>query len=356
MISFDMEGIENTKDANGSAFVNKVCPKIVYCPAYDFKLFGLERLHPFDGKKFSRIWINLKQRLGVSLAQFTLSPKAPVSRDVLQRVHSSIYLDKLENKRTSSASIANALELLLLYFIPSRYLKTAILEPMKWATAGTVLAAEEVLQCKIAINLSGGYHHANQDHGEGFCIYSDVAVAIAQLRFEGKLQSTDKVIIIDLDAHQGNGLERIFADDKSIYLFDMYNQDIYPQDDFARQRIDHDVPISSGTDGITYLNILKDQLPKFLQSFNTAPALAFYLAGTDIFENDPLGEIKVTSDEILQRDLFVAKLLTKRGIPWVMLLSGGYTKESYRIVADSVINILTVFGTSVPDQEMHKNQ
>jgi histone deacetylase 11 len=215
---------------------------------------------------------------------------------------------------------------------------------MKWATAGTILAAREALLCHMAFNLSGGYHHAEEEQGDGFCIYSDVAVAISALRFEEQLHSGDQIVIIDLDAHQGNGLERIYMNDASVHFFDLYNADIYPEDDFAKTRINCNLPIVSGTDGYAYLQIVEDQLEPFLDRLYPIPKLAFYLAGTDVYEKDPLGDLKLSSDQILRRDLFVVSMLRRHGIPLVMLLSGGYTRQSYQIVSQSIGNIIASLG------------
>jgi histone deacetylase 11 len=215
---------------------------------------------------------------------------------------------------------------------------------MKWATAGTILASKEALLSHMAFNLSGGYHHAEEEQGDGFCIYSDVAVAISALRLEEQLHSGDQIVVIDLDAHQGNGLERIYMNDGSVHFFDLYNADIYPGDDFAKSRIDCNLPIASGTDGYVYLKIVEDQLVPFLDHLNPIPKLAFYLAGTDVHEKDPLGGLKLSTDQILRRDMFVVSTLCRRGIPLVMLLSGGYTRRSYQIVSQSIGNIIAFLG------------
>lgn len=281
-------------------------------------------------------WTKNARRLMVQTQQ-------PVSEQDLKIVHTDDYLSLLNNSRFGSLYLAQALELPLLQLLPVSVLKSAILVPMRWATMGTIVAAEAALTSSIAINLSGGYHHASQDRGEGFCIYSDIAIAIAKLRLQEKIKSTDKVAIIDLDAHQGNGLERIFYEDESIYFFDMYNQDIYPGDQEAKERINSKIELSYGTDSEQYLKLLTEKLPLFLSNIGQVK-IAFYNAGTDIFDSDPLGGLKVSKSAVLQRDIFVSETLTKLGIPWTMVLSGGYTRESYILVADSVSHILKTWG------------
>jgi histone deacetylase 11 len=313
----------------------QISPKVVYSPGYDIRFLGLEKLHPFDSCKYSRTWNALGDIFGDRLQQYSLVPTIPASVEMLQTVHSDTYLQQLK----SSRCVARALELSSLELLPIRILDHRILKSMRLATAGTVMAAQSALATGIAVNLSGGYHHASQDRGQGFCIYSDIAIAIAILRQSGKLSSEDNIAIIDLDAHQGNGLERIFDRDSSIHILDMYNHQIYPNDPQAKARINIDLPLASGTRDDDYLGTLKEHLPTFLNQINQ-PKIAFYNAGTDIYEFDPLGQLKVSQKGILERDLFVFQTLTSAGIPWVMVLSGGYTRESYQLVANSIAYIL----------------
>ncbi len=313
----------------------QISPKVVYSPGYDIHFLGLEKLHPFDSCKYSRTWNTLLDIFGDRLLQCSLVPHAQASVEMLQTVHGDSYLQQL----TRSRYVAGALELDSLGILPIGWLDRSVLKSMRLATAGTVIAAETALETGIAVNLSGGYHHASRDRGEGFCIYSDIAIAIATLRRSGKLSSTDNLAIIDLDAHQGNGLAHIFDRDPTVHILDMYNCQIYPHDLEAKARIDCHLPLTSGTRDDEYLGKLKEHLATFLTNINQ-PKIAFYNAGTDIYEFDPLGQLKVSQQGILERDLFVFQTLTSAEIPWVMVLSGGYTRESYQLVANSIASIL----------------
>lgn len=307
-------------------------PKLIYSPRYDIRCFGLEKLHPFDSCKYSRSYHKLSEDVDPKiLKQITITPKQPASKDELLAVHTDTYLQQLN----SSQYVASALELSLLANLPNSVQHQFVLAPMRYAVKGTILAAEAALNSGIGINLSGGYHHASKEKGEGFCIYSDIAIAISLLRKNGQLQPDDQVMIIDLDAHQGNGIERIFYDDPQVLIFDMYNQAIYPYDTFARERIDYDLPLELGTSDQVYLDLLKENLPLFLEKAGSAK-IAFYNAGTDIYESDPLGALKISKQGILERDKFVFHSLLDANIPWAMTLSGGYTQESYQLVADSI--------------------
>jgi histone deacetylase 11 len=316
----------------------KIRPKLVYSPGYDIRWLGLEKLHPFDSCKYSRTWKVLLDLFSERLQSATMTPTAAAPLELLQTIHTPEYLQQL----THSRHIAEALELASLAWVSSGILDRHILQPMRLATMGTVIAAKAALEHGIGINLSGGYHHASRDQGSGFCVYSDIAIAIASLRQSGQVTFSDSIAIIDLDAHQGNGLTRIFERDSSIHILDMYNRDIYPQDRQAIDRINCNLPLGSGTRDAEYLDKLQQYLPAFLEQIQ--PKIAFYNAGTDIYEHDPLGRLKISAEGVLARDLFVFETLVDAGIPVVMVLSGGYTAESYQLVARSVEEVWETWG------------
>jgi histone deacetylase 11 len=321
-------------------------PRVVYSRHYNIGFFGLERLHPFDSRKYGRAWKCLRRRFGAVLRQIWVRPPRPVRREELLTVHQQDYLNRLRQPKYA----ASALEVPQLRYAPSWLIDWCVLRPMRWATMGTVVAARECLRHGFVVNLGGGYHHAKPGGGEGFCIYSDIALAIHFLRHEGLLAADDRVAYVDLDAHQGNGVCHAFMRDNRVFIFDMYNAAIYPAyDAAARERIDCDVGFAGRCHETDYLRKLQDRLPGFLDSImqQRRVALAIYNAGTDVVRGDPLGGLKLSADAILQRDMFVAQELRKRGLPAMMLLSGGYTPVSYKLVADSVIRLL--------EEEMHRD-
>ncbi|WP_339377582.1 histone deacetylase family protein [Calothrix sp. NIES-2100] len=311
-------------------------PKIIFSPKYDIQFFGLEKLHLFDSCKYGRAWKKLKNKFGEKLDNWTKCPETEVSIDELSTVHTKAYLSELI---TNSQYLSRALEIPPLALVPNKLIDKKVLYPMRLATRGTIMAAECALEDGISVNLSGGYHHASREQGDGFCIYSDIGVAIYQLKQSGKLKSDDKVIVIDLDAHQGNGIARIFYEDRSVVIFDMYNADIYPLDMWARKRIDANIPLSQGTDDSVYIDKLERELPSFIENQRDAK-IAFFNAGTDIYERDPLGKLSISKQGVLKRDKFVLNSLINLDIPCAMVLGGGYTKESYELVADSIYDIL----------------
>ncbi|MBN1897484.1 MAG: histone deacetylase [Spirochaetes bacterium] len=307
--------------------MNKKLP-IIYSPHYNITLFGIEKLHSFDSEKYGKVFRYLKEKMGLKKYQF-YEPEEVTEEDLLL-VHTKEYLHSL----SYSKNIARIAELDLLSFFPNFILKSRILKPMKYGTGGTILGCHLALKHGWAINLSGGYHHAKSGEGGGFCFYSDVPIAVYKLLKKKKM----KILIIDLDAHQGNGFESVFKNDQRIYIFDIYNSMIYPMDNEVKQYIDCDYPVSSFTKDSEYLKILKEKIPFVIK--RSSCDLIIYNAGTDIFKDDPLGHMNITTQGIIQRDEMVFRQALKRKIPILMVLSGGYTKQSSLIIGKSIENLL----------------
>ncbi len=304
---------------------------LVFSPSYDISLPGLDWLHPFDGRKFSRAWARLSELSDGACEQFLLRPQAPIATEDLLRVHSRDYLDSLSASRV----VAEALEVKALAWLPSGVVTRRILDPMRMACAGTLLAMRHALQQQaVAMNLGGGFHHAFRDHGEGFCIYADVAAALATVRAQGLLAPGDPVAIVDLDAHRGNGVWDLCGSDPSVSVFDLYNAQVYPGlfpgsiDEFPFQ-----VPLKARTSDDAYLATLREELPSFLASMPRKPALAIYNAGTDVLAGDPVGRLAVSADGVVARDAMVLDALSGQGIPTVIVTSGGYTSQSHELIA-----------------------
>lgn len=312
---------------------------IIYNPHYNMGLFGLERLHPFDVKKFGRAWTLLKSELGPALKSWHVNVDRPVTDDELLAVHTGEHLQRLRDP----VMLAKAFEVPQVKNVPYWIINTGFLTPMRWAVRGSVIAARHALQQGVAINLGGGFHHAKPNQAEGFCLFSDIALVVAQLRADQTLKPDARIAYIDLDAHQGNGVCYQFMNDTRFFVFDIFNQQIYPAGDrVAIDRIDCAVPVPAFCPGGTYLTLLRDRLPAFLDSVTKSGdvALTIYNAGSDVFIGDKLGRLNLSAEDILQRDEFVMEELRRRQLPAVMLLSGGYTSESHRLIATSVSAIL----------------
>lgn len=310
---------------------------IVYHPQYNISFFGIESfLHSFDSKKYGRVF-NALPLQGVQ----TYEP-SPLNDADLEFVHTKAYLASL----SSSLTIAQITEIPFLAMFPNFILRNVILNAMKLATSGTIMASELALEHGWAINLSGGYHHAKPDRGEGFCALADIPLAIRKLKTAGKV---DKVLIVDLDAHQGNGFQTLYSTinteteevtykkDSTITILDFYNNDIYPGDTFAKTFIKYKGELRSGTKDKEYVQRLGKLLPKAIE--DNTPDIIFYNAGTDIYEDDPLGALSISAEGIMKRDEYVFAKCREYHIPIVMVLSGGYTRESANIIANSIKNL-----------------
>jgi len=310
--------------------------RVAYHPRYNLGFPGANKLHPFDLRKYARAWGVLKKSLGKRLQEIHLPVTAPVSVEQLALVHTQEYLDSLR----ASLVVAQAIEVPSLRRAPWWLLDRFVLQPMRWATAGTIIAAQSALHHGVAFNLGGGFHHAKPSGGEGFSIYNDIAVMVRELRRSGKLAETSRVAYIDLDAHQGNGVACCFRDDPRVFLFDIHNGAIYPFLDLvARERIDCLLPVRPDCNGEYYLKLLHERLPPFLDSVSHSATvgLVIYNAGTDVLEGDPLGGLALSMDDVLARDRFVIETLGNRKLPTVVLTSGGYTAVSYQAIARMIL-------------------
>mmetsp|Transcript_2058 Transcript_2058/g.1859 ORF Transcript_2058/g.1859 Transcript_2058/m.1859 type:complete len:192 (+) Transcript_2058:540-1115(+) len=186
------------------------------------------------------------------------------------------------------------------------------------ATNGTIQSSIKSLYSGVSINLSGGYHHACGNSGGGFCIYPDISISIRILkRFFG----ITKVMIIDLDAHQGNGHERDFSADADVFIIDCFRPDIYPGDDEAKKAIDVELHVTPEDNDQDYLNTLSC-IPGIIK--REKPEFILYNAGTDIMEGDPLSGLNINERGVIQRDELIVKAALKNKIPICMVLSGGY--------------------------------
>lgn len=284
----------------------------------------LQRLHPFDLAKYQRAW-SLLVKAGAVTARPTLRPFLPGPGELL-KVHTPEYLESLRR----SESVAAILEVPQVAAAPIGLLDRLVLRPMRWACGGTVVAARAALARGWAINLGGGFHHAGPDRGEGFCVYNDIALATRAVRGEGRVA---RVMVIDLDAHQGNGVERFALRDSGLAVLDLYNGEIYPGDEEAKRAIRWDLPVPCGTGDREYLSLVREAVPAALEEH--APEFVFYNAGTDILRGDAVGMLDVTFDGVLERDRVVLSALSARGVPWVMVTSGGYTEQSHRLIAET---------------------
>lgn len=238
-----------------------------------------------------------------------------VTREELLRVHTAAYVDALTDGTLSDA------ELRRLGFPWS----PALVERSYRAVGGTIEAAFAALDDGIAMNLAGGTHHAFADHGEGFCVFNDVAVAIRALQHDGRVT---RAAIVDLDVHQGNGTNAIFSGDDSVYTFSMHGRRNYP---FTKVPGSLDIELDDGTGDDEYLAALGEALPRVIAE--SRADVVMYLAGADGHENDRLGRLRLTQAGLARRDVIVLQAAREVGLPVVITIAGGYGRDPEVTVA-----------------------
>ena len=237
----------------------------------------------------------------------------PCSDETLKRAHSEKYINDIKNKTLNEISVKKI----------GFPLVDSVVRRSLVATGGTVLASKLAINNGVACNTAGGSHHANYDCGAGYCVFNDVAVASKYLLDRGL---AGKILILDLDVHQGNGNSDIFKDNRNVFTFSMHSKSNYP----AKKSIsDCDVELESNMEDKEYLKILKFYLNQLNQeSFD----FVFYIAGVDIHFNDRLGKLKISDDGIKERDEVVTNNFFSKGIPLCGVLGGGYNKDSNKLV------------------------
>jgi acetoin utilization deacetylase AcuC-like enzyme len=243
---------------------------------------------------------------------------APASFRQLRRVHTDDYLDSLNRP----GSLTRILGLTLRDDLAER-----ILEMQRIMVGGTIVAARLAQQTGgIAANLGGGLHHAFADKGERFCAYNDVAAAIAELRTLGV---KSRILVVDLDLHDGDGTRALFAEDPTVHTFSIHNQTAWEGDAVEATVFE----LGNGVRDEAYLQAVRDRLPPVFESFQ--PELVFYLAGCDPAADDQIGDWKISAAALLERDLFVLRCAREgsRKLPFAIVLAGGYGLNSWRYSA-----------------------
>ncbi|XP_057217986.1 histone deacetylase 11 isoform X1 [Triplophysa rosa] len=334
----DSEGRKGSHQTELYSEVPASCLPIVYSPMYNITFMGLEKLHPFDAGKWGKVIHFLKEEQFIT--DETIVPAREASEADLLVVHTTRYLNRLKNAvvegpREWSLVVATITEIPPVLFLPNFLVQRKVLKPLRTQTGGTIMAGKLAMERGWAINVGGGFHHCSSDKGGGFCAYADITLAIKFLfeRVEGVARAT----IIDLDAHQGNGHERDFLEDRRVYIMDVYNRHIYPGDGYAKRAIKRKVELDWGTEDMEYLQKVELHTEGALNEVR--PDIIIYNAGTDILDGDPLGGLAISPQGIVKRDEIIFRAACRRGIPILMVTSGGYQKKTARIIADSILNL-----------------
>ncbi|HUH27212.1 histone deacetylase [Gelidibacter sp.] len=229
-------------------------------------------------------------------------------------VHTSDYFNDLKNL-TLDARAARKIG----FPLSEELIKREII-----IAGGTAKASEFAIKNGISMNIAGGTHHAYSNRGEGFCMLNDQAIGARYLQ-EKKL--AEKILIVDLDVHQGNGTAEIFHNDPSVFTFSMHGKSNYP---FKKEISDLDIALEDGCDDDTYLSILKDNLPKLIQTEN--PDFIYFLCGVDVIASDKLGRLDLSIEGCKERDRYVLQICKDHKIPVMCSMGGGYSPEIKTII------------------------
>lgn len=286
----------------------------------DHFVLPLPEGHRFPMQKYSLLRESVQ-----AFAPNSLEVAPAASDDALLLAHDAAYVERM------SGGTLSATEIRQIGFPWSPFMA----ERARRSAGATLAAAKASLTERCAINLAGGTHHAFRDHGEGFCCYNDAAVAARVLQRDFGIK---RVLICDLDVHQGNGTASIFAGDPSVFTFSMHGARNYP----VRKEISTtDVELDDGCDDETYLQKLRAHLPKIITEFR--PEAIIYLAGADPFEGDRLGRLKLTKAGLVARDHFVLTSARAAAIPITVTMAGGYAHDVTDIVDIHFATVRTAF-------------
>jgi acetoin utilization deacetylase AcuC-like enzyme len=282
--------------------------KVVYSSRYSIEIGR----HVFPTVKYGRVFERVRERGWVTPAD--LVEPAAATWDELGLVHTAPYLAKTRSGGFSDTELAQ----LEIPWSPD------IVDGFRLMTGGTITTARQALADAMAVHLGGGFHHAFADHGEGFCLYNDVAVAIRVLQREARIR---RAAVIDLDVHHGNGTSALFAGDEDVFTLSIHQQHNYPGHKPAGSI---DVGLEDGTTDEAYVAAVADVLPRVIA---WRPDLAFYLAGADPYADDQLGGLALTQDGLRRRDERVIGELHRAGIAVAIVLAGGYARRLEDTVA-----------------------
>jgi len=306
--------------------------KLIYHEGYDLNLGA----HVFPSQKYRMIRDTLLQD-GIAAAEDFFSPEPANDQDVL-RVHSQEYVYKL---KTGTLSQTEILRMEVPY-------SRKLIEACWLAAGGSVLAGRCALEDGWAANIGGGFHHACPDHGEGFCVIHDVAVAIRRLQFDGAIE---RAMVVDADVHQGNGTAVIFGGDLDVYTLSLHQEHNYP---FPKPPSTVDVDLPDGIGDEQYLAILEKHLHQAFHDFS--PNIVFYVAGADPYREDQLGGLALTLAGLARRDALVFDYARRNEAPVAITLAGGYARRVADTIAIHVGTIVAAREAARHDADRAKSR
>jgi len=278
----------------------------------DHFVLPLPAEHRFPMSKYSL----LRERIintGILPRESLYVPEAATDEQIL-RAHDASYLERVQNGTLSSKEIRR----IGFPWTP------AMVERSRRSSGATIAACRAALEDGVAVNLAGGTHHAFRDHGEGYCVFNDSAIAARAMQAEGRVR---RVVILDCDVHQGNGTAAILRDDTTIFTFSIHGEKNFP---YHKEVSDLDIELLDGTSDAVYLDMLEEGVQRALALAHAD--MAIYLAGADPFADDRLGRLKLTKTGLAQRDALVLELCKARGLPVAVTMAGGYARNVTDIV------------------------
>lgn len=290
--------------------------KLIYDHGYDLHLGA----HVFPSQKYRLVREALLHEELADESDF-VSPSAAKDEDVL-RVHDPEYVHKL---KTGTLTYLEILRMEVAY-------SKELIDACWLGAGGSIEAGKRALADGCAVNIGGGFHHAYPDHGEGFCVLHDVAIAIRRLQFDRAIKTA---MTIDTDVHQGNGTAAIFARDESVFTFSIHQENNYP---YPKPPSSLDANLPDGTGDEDYLAILDTHLVRAFKAFR--PDLVFYVAGADPYREDQLGGLALTMEGLRRRDDMVFDHARRHAVPVAVTLAGGYARRVANTVRIHVNTIL----------------
>lgn len=284
--------------------------KVAFSPVYTYQ--KLPEGHRFPMEKYDLIPAQLLHDGTLTESDF-FHPEALSEVEIL-RTHTAEYWEKLKTGTLSRHEI----RALGFPFHES------LVQRGRHIAKGSLDCARYAMQDGVSLNVAGGTHHSFADRGEGFCMFNDFAIASNELLHAGEV---DKIMIVDLDVHQGNGTASIFGNEPRVFTFSMHGEHNYP---LKKEKSDFDLGVPDGIEDENYLKLLYDTLPGLIE--DVKPDLIFYLSGVDVLKSDKLGRLALSKSGCRQRDEFVFKTCKSKGIPVAVSMGGGYSVKIADII------------------------
>ena len=282
---------------------------VAFDPIY---VLSLPENHRFPMEKYDLLYRQLIHE-GTCEPEDFFSP-APIDYESVTAIHNKVYVERLKGLKLNKAEIRKIGFPISQQLIDREFI----------IAGGTLAGSLKALKGGIAFNIAGGTHHAFSSHGEAFCLLNDQAIA-ARYLLEKKLAK--KILMIDLDVHQGNGTAKIFEKEDRVFTFSMHGEKNYP---FKKEKSDLDINLEDKTNDNTYIEILEEVLPKLIKTVK--PDFIFYLSGVDILKSDRLGRLGVSIQGCKERDQMVLKYCREEDIAVQCSMGGGYSKEIKLII------------------------